>query len=128
MRLLLDTHALLWWHESHPNLSKTAAAALDDPDNIVYFSVVNIWEAQIKAQLGKLTLHDPLPAVVDQQHRVNGFGLLAIHVEHVYRLEGLAPHHRDPFDRLLIAQALHEGLTLVTRDRVLSSYAAPILW
>ena len=128
MRLLLDTHTLLWWHESHPNLSKRAADALTDPSNAVYFSVINIWEAQIKASLGKLTLRDPLPDVVDRQHRINGFGLLAVHAQHVYRLEGLATHHKDPFDRLLIAQALHEGLTLVTGDGVLSRYAVPVLW
>ena len=128
MRLLLDTHTLLWWHEAHPDLSQPAFAVLTDPGNTVYFSVVNIWEAQIKQYLGKLTIRDPLPDVVKQQHQVNGFGLLAVHIEHVYRLEGLASHHKDLFDRLLIAQALQEGLTLVTRDKAIARYTVPVLW
>ena len=128
MRLLLDTHALLWWHEAAPDLSRAAFDALNDPANTVYFSVVNIWEAQIKQSLGKLTISDPLPDLVNQQHRINGFGLLAVHVEHIYRLDGLASHHKDPFDRLLIAQALHEGLTLVTRDKDIAKYSIPLLW
>src|SRR5690606_4696391 len=97
MRLLLDTHTLLWWHEGAPKLSDAASAALSDPANTVYFSAVNVWEIQIKRHLGKLDLADPLPDLVDRQHRVNGFGLLAVRVDHIYRLDTLPPHHRDPF-------------------------------
>ena len=128
MRLLLDTHTLLWWHEAHPNLSRAAIEALGDPANTIYISVVNIWEAQIKADLGKLVVRDSLRDLVDRQHQINGFGLLSVNVEHVYRLERLDSHHKDPFDRLLIAQAMHEELTLVTRDRVFGDYPVPLLW
>jgi PIN domain nuclease of toxin-antitoxin system len=128
MRLLLDTHALLWWHEGASELSGAATAALSDPTNTVYFSAVNVWEIQIKRHLGKLHLSTPLPQLVDRQHRVNGFGVLAVRVEHIYRLDTLPLHHRDPFDRLLVAQALEEDLTLLTRDAVVASYDVPVHW
>lgn len=128
MRLLLDTHALLWWHEDGPDLSRRALEAIRDPANTVYLSVVNVWEAQIKHQLGKLTLRDPLREIVSQQHRVNGFGLLSVRADHVYRLDTMATHHKDPFDRLLVAQALHEDLVLVSKDKKLTPYAATLLW
>jgi PIN domain nuclease of toxin-antitoxin system len=128
MRLLLDTHALLWWHEGATELSEAATAALSDPTNTVYLSAVNVWEIQIKRHLGKLHLTGTLPDLVDQQHRVNGFGLLAVRVEHIYRLDTLPYHHRDPFDRLLVAQALEEDLTLLTRDEDVASYDVPIHW
>ena len=122
------THTLLWWHDGAPTLSEAASAALSDPANTVYFSAVNIWEIQIKRHLGKLDLSDPLSGLVDRQHRVNGFGVLAVRVDHIYRLDTLPLHHRDPFDRLLVAQALEEGLILVTRDEVIASYAVSTHW
>ena len=128
MRLLLDTHALLWWHEASSNLSQPALQALRDPSNTVYVSVVNVWEAQIKHQLGKLTLQGPIREMVERQNRVNGFGLLTVRAEHVYRLDTMGTHHKDPFDRLLVAQALHEDLVLVSKDEKLTPYAAPLLW
>ena len=128
MRVLLDTHALLWWHEGSPDLSQRALDAVRDPANTVYLSVVNVWEAQIKHQLGKLTLQSSLREIVRQQHRINGFGLLSVRVDHVYRLDTMPMHHRDPFDRLLVAQALSEDLVLVSKDEKLTPYAATILW
>ena len=111
-----------------PKLSSPALAALSDPANAVFFSAVNLWEAQIKHALGKMDLPDTLPEIVQRQHEINGFGLLSVHAVHVYQLDRLPSHHRDPFDRLLIAQALHEGLTLVSRDSVMADYPAPLLW
>lgn len=128
MKLLLDTHTLLWWHEQNPRLSHSALTAISDPANTVFFSVVNLWEAQIKHAIRKMDLPDALPEIVRQQHNINGFGLLGVHASHVYQLDELGHHHRDPFDRLLIAQALHEGLTLVTRDGVFEDYGVPLLW
>jgi PIN domain nuclease of toxin-antitoxin system len=90
--------------------------------------VVNLWEAQIKHALGKMDLPDPLPEIVRQQHQINGFGLLTVLADHVYQLDRLATHHKDPFDRLLIAQAVHEGLTLVTQDKAIKKYAVAHLW
>ena len=105
MRLLLDTHVLLWWHQAPHRLSVTAYHAIGDLDNEIFLSVVNGWEIQIKAQLGKLTLSKPLNAIVDQEQATNDFGLLSVTMAHVYALDRFPLHHRDPFDRLLVAQA-----------------------
>jgi PIN domain nuclease of toxin-antitoxin system len=128
MRLLLDTHVLLWWHDQPERLTDTAHDAISNLDNDVFVSVVNGWEIQIKAQLGKLTLAKPLHAIIRQEQEVNGFGVLPVTLHHVYALNNLPLHHRDPFDRLLAAQAHHEELTLVTHDQKLSAYEVSQLW
>ena len=128
MRLLLDTHALLWWHDQPARLTETAYDAIHDLGNDVFISVVNGWEIQIKAQLGKLTLSKPLHVIFQEEQATNGFRLLPVTIEHVYALDSFPLHHRDPFDRLLIAQAHQEGLTLVTRDPKLSPYSVSLLW
>jgi PIN domain nuclease of toxin-antitoxin system len=128
MRLLLDTHVLLWWHDQPARLTETAYDAINDLGNDVFISVVNGWEIQIKAQLGKLTLPKPLHVILQEEQVTNGFRLLPVTIEHVYALDSFPLHHRDPFDRLLIAQAHQEGLTLVTHDPKLSPYSVPLLW
>jgi PIN domain nuclease of toxin-antitoxin system len=128
MRLLLDTHVLLWWHDQPAHLTETAYNAINDLDNDVFISVVNGWEMQIKAQLGKLTLSKPLHVIFREEQATNGFRLLPVTMEHVYALDSFPLHHRDPFDRLLIAQAHQEGLTLVTHDPKLSPYSISLLW
>ncbi|MEL7396238.1 MAG: type II toxin-antitoxin system VapC family toxin [Pseudomonadota bacterium] len=128
MNLLLDTHTLLWWHTSDPSLSKTARAALIDPDNTVYLSAASVWEIQIKTQLGKLPLPLTVPELIQEETLNNGFIPLPVSFDHVYALSTLADHHKDPFDRLLIAQARHEGLTLVSDDGQVQKYSVPILW
>ena len=117
MRLLLDTHVLLWWHDQPARLTETASSAINDLGNDVFLSVVNGWEIQIKAQLGKLTLPKPLRVILQEEQATNGFRLLPVTLEHVYALDSFPLHHRDPFDRLLIAQAHQEGLILVTHDQ-----------
>jgi len=128
MRLLLDTHALLWWHDQPARLTETAYDAIHDLGNDVFISVVNGWEIQIKAQLGKLTLPKPLHIILQEEQTTNGFRLLPVTIEHVYALDSFPLHHRDPFDRLLISQAHQEGLTLVTHDPKLSPYSVSLLW
>ena len=128
MRLLLDTHVLLWWHDQPARLPETAYSAINDLGNDIFISVVNGWEIQIKAQLGKLTLSKPLRVLLQQEEATNGFRVLPVTLEHVYALDSLPLHNRDPFDRLLIAQAHQEGLTLVTHDPKFSAYSVPWLW
>jgi PIN domain nuclease of toxin-antitoxin system len=128
MRLLLDTHVLLWWHDQPARLTDTAYGAMNDLGNDVFISVVCGWEIQIKAQLGKLTLSKPLSAILQEEQATNGFRLLPVTMDHVYALDSFPLHHRDPFDRLLIAQTHQEGLTLVTHDPKLSAYSVSLLW
>ena len=128
MRLLLDTHVLLWWHNEPARLTETSYNAMSNLDNEIFLSVVNGWEIQIKAQLGRLTLSRPLSAILQQEQATNDFRLLPVTMDHVYALDHFPLHHRDPFDRLLVAQAHQEGLTLVTHDPKLSAYSVPLLW
>jgi PIN domain nuclease of toxin-antitoxin system len=127
MRLLLDTHTLIWWDSDPARLSDVALAALRDPANTVWLSVVSIWEILIKAQLGKLNVRLPLPDIVAEQ-QANGLRVLPVTLPHSLALEGLPPIHKDPFDRLLIAQAIVEGAELVSADHVFVQYPVRLLW
>lgn len=127
MKLLLDTHVLLWALGDVANLAPRAAAALRDPANDVIASAASFWEIAIKASLGKLELPGPpadwlLPAV-----ERTGFETLAVEPAHALAAGALPPHHRDPFDRMLIAQAALEDLTFVSRDARLGAYGITIL-
>lgn len=128
MRLLLDTHTLMWWDGRASLLSKKAREALTDNRNTVFLSVVNAWEMQIKVQSGKLTLHKTWQTIVREQIDTNNFQFLGVEFAHIEALDSLPFHHRDPFDRLLIAQAIHEGLTLVSNDSKFTAYPVPLLW
>ena len=121
MNLLLDTHVLLWWGEQR-SLSPEAAAAIADPDNLVYVSAASIWEISIKRARGKLNVDD---AVFDVH--LDGFEPLPITHADARMADGLPDFHRDPFDRMLIAQALSHDLALVTRDPRMDAYEASIL-
>lgn len=123
MKLLLDTHAFLWWLSDPKLLTATAATAIGNPQNRILVSVASLWEIAIKRVIGKLS------APIDLQTDVarSGFDLLALEVAHIVVTEQLPLHHRDPFDRILVAQAIQEGATLVTRDPNMSLYRAPIL-
>ena len=127
MKLLLDTHAFIWCDSDPGQLSATARAALLDPANSVWFSVVSVWEIVIKVQLGKLTLRLPLPDIVAQQ-QANGLQVLPVTLPHTLAVEGLPPVHKDPFDRLLVAQANVEGAELVTADAIFKHYPVRVLW
>lgn len=118
MNLLLDTHALLWWLDDNPTLSAEARDAIVDGRNLVFVSAVVIWEVRIKQSLGKLQLPSNFREVLDSQ----AFDELPLTVDHAHRLAELPPLHRDPFDRMLVAQAIAERLTIVTRDPDIARY------
>ena len=127
MKLLLDTHAFIWWDSDPGQLSAPALAALRDPANVVWFSVVSVWEIVIKNQLGKLTLRLPLADIVAQQ-QANGLQVLPVTLPHSLAVEGLPPVHKDPFDRLLVAQTNIEGTELISADPVFKQYPVRLLW
>lgn len=123
MRLLLDTHVLLWWLADDPLLGPKAREAIADTDNVVYVSAATMWEIVIKRSLGKLELPDDWATVVEQEPMRR----LPITWEHALQVSKLPPVHRDPFDRMLVAQAIAEELVLVTGDELLAKYTAPTL-
>lgn len=122
MSLLLDTHTLLWWLAGE-QLSDEVTKRLSDPTELVAVSAVSIWEASVKEAIGKLVVPEPLPVVVVDE----GFEALPITLEHAQRAGELPNHHRDPFDRMLVAQAQIEGLTIVSRDQIFGRYDVAVL-
>jgi PIN domain nuclease of toxin-antitoxin system len=127
VRLLLDTHVFLWYITADPKLPATFRAASQDPANTVYLSVASDWEAVIKYHLGKLPLPAPPADYLPRQRDAHGVASLAIDESAMAHLAGLPPLHRDPFDRLLVAQALQHGLTIATVDPDVSAYSVPLL-
>ena len=125
---LLDTHTWLWWNGAPERLSPRVRAILEDPENPIYFSVASAWEIAVKVALGKLELPDSSEAYIPARLADNGFIALAIQLPHVLIVGKLPLLHRDPFDRLLIAQARHEGLTLLSVDPLVSQYPVPVVW
>ncbi len=128
MRVLIDTHVFLWWVEGERALPAKARAVIANPGNECLLSMASVWELAIKAGLGKLKLSLPVRRYVVENVAANGFRLLEIGVVHVGRVETLAQHHGDPFDRLLIAQALEEKLPVVTADPVFGKYGVKRIW
>lgn len=128
MKLLLDTHAFIWWDSDPARLPPQVLALCQDPRNMLLLSVVSVWEMQIKLQLGKLRLALPLREIVEAQRQMNNVEILPITLEHVLALENLPVHHRDPFDRLLIAQAVVEEVALVSADPNIARYAVQVVW
>jgi PIN domain nuclease of toxin-antitoxin system len=128
MNLLLDTHVFLWLVEGSPSLNTAAKAALADPANQLFLSVASVWELAIKTGNNKLALSDPLNVFVGKWTAMYLITLLPITAPHALGLVGLPDHHRDPFDRNLIAQAVVEGMTLVSADAKFAPYSVPIIW
>ncbi len=128
MKYLLDTHVFIWLDNEPDKLSSKVATLCADPDNDLYLSIVNVWEMQIKLVLGKLTLPSPLPDLVNNQIKSNQVTLLPLELSHVFELSSLPKHHKDPFDRLLIAQALNEQHIILSDDTHVSRYPVPIVW
>jgi PIN domain nuclease of toxin-antitoxin system len=118
MRLLLDTHALIWTLGEPSKLSPESRKSIEDPSNEIFVSAASLWEIAIKAGDGKLSVPDEL----ERSIFAVGFQPLEIRFPHVRRLRSLPLHHRDPFDRILVAQAMHEDLAIATRDRRIPSY------
>jgi PIN domain nuclease of toxin-antitoxin system len=128
MKLLLDTHTLIWWATSSEKLSLKVLDLLDDRQNDLLLSVASIWEMQIKCQDGKLELGKSLSQLVSNQIANNGLRVLPIEPKHVYALQSLPSIHRDPFDRIMIAQAIVENLLFVSKDSVLGGYPVQQVW
>jgi PIN domain nuclease of toxin-antitoxin system len=122
--LLVDTHALLWWRGDHRRLSARAHEAITDPDSTLFFSAASIWEMAIKRAAGKLDVPEDLLDTMAER----GFIELPVLSHHGLLAGALPPHHRDPFDRMLVAQAQSEGLTVVTNDERIAAYDVPVLW
>jgi PIN domain nuclease of toxin-antitoxin system len=127
MNLLLDTHVLLWWMADDPALGDRARDAIADPGNGVWVSAASAWEIAIKAGLGRLTLPGPVAEVLPVALVDSDFLPLPITVEHALRVSELPPVHADPFDRLLIAQAITQTWTIVTADAVFARYPVTVL-
>jgi len=128
VKLLLDTHTFIWWDSDPARLSAMALALCSDPANELILSVTSLWEMQIKCQLGKLSLRLPLIDIVAHQQATNGVNVLPILPADVFALDGLPAAHKDPFDRLLVAQANREGAILVSADAIFTSYPVRTAW
>ncbi|MGL4550967.1 MAG: type II toxin-antitoxin system VapC family toxin [Gemmataceae bacterium] len=128
MRLPLDTHALLWYALGDPQLSKRAETLILDPANEVLVSAASFWEIAIKVSIGKLPLHRPYEEFVDACLTGYRFTVLPVEPRHKTALISMAFHHRDPFDRMLAAQALTEGIAVVSADAALDPYGVTRLW
>jgi len=128
MRLLLDTHAFLWALFEPERLPALTREQLEDRQQEVLLSTVVVWEIAIKAALGKLPIQRPVASWLPAYAEALGCRLLAVHLDHALAVEDIPLHHRDPFDRLLIAQAQVEQATLVSADRVFARYDLPLLW
>jgi PIN domain nuclease of toxin-antitoxin system len=122
MRILLDTHIFIWMATEPERLSQRFTESIIDRQNSLFLSLASIWEIQIKVALGKLDLKGDLATIVDIQIAQNSIQLLSIDLKHIYALSNLPAHHRDPFDRLLIAQSQVEKMTLATVDSAFDRY------
>ena len=127
MRLLLDTHIFIWMDSHQAKLSPTAKAALGDPANTLFLSTESLWEMQIKINLGRLPLRQALCDIVKEQQQINRIRILPVRAAHTFALDGLPHYHKDPFDRLLLAQAIAEGMTVVSADRVFPRYPIKLI-
>jgi PIN domain nuclease of toxin-antitoxin system len=128
VNLLLDTHALIWWLEDSPRLSDIAKAAIADLGNSVMVSAASAWEITTKHRLGRLPMSDVVARDLPTQVQAEGFALLDISFRHACLAGALAPDHRDPFDRMLIAQALAEGVALVSNEAVFDGFGVTRVW
>jgi len=128
MRLLADTHAFVWYMMGSSRISATGKALIQDPANDVAVSVASIWEMAIKSSLGKLPLAQPIDVLLPAQLHLHRIDLLEIKLPHLYVVATLPMHHRDPFDRLLVAQCQHENLPIVSGDPAFDAYGIQRLW
>ena len=122
MKLLLDTHIFLWFIMGSPHLSAEDRALIEDETNRKFLSVASLWEIAIKSSIGKLNLSAPFDQLIPQQINLNGFELLPIEIAHLATVATLPFHHRDPFDRLLIAQSITEKMPVVSSDSAFDAY------
>ena len=128
MNYLLDTHTFLWFINDSPDLSDIAQQHIESPENILYLSIASVWEMAIKASLGKLEMPTPFADFIDAQLEQNSIALLTITTAHAELVTKLRFHHRDPFDRLIIAQAQVEGLPIIGKDAAFDAYDIECIW
>lgn len=128
MKVLLDTHTFLWWMADDARLSDRVRGIISDDDNRVYISAASGWEIAIKAQIGRLTLPAEPGRFVAEQIVLNSLTVLPVRMEHALAVYDLPLHHRDPFDRILIAQGQVEGLPILTADSSFSEYEVEVVW
>lgn len=128
MKALLDTHVFLWWITNRDLLSSTARQVIGDGSNELFFSAGSAWEIAIKTRLGKLRLSDDIERFIAGQLTANAFQSLPVHVSHALHVHCLPDHHRDPFDRILIAQAQLENLPILSADPLIGQYDVQVLW
>ena len=128
MKALLDTHAFLWWISDDPRLSGRAREIIADGRNELYFSAASGWEISIKAGLGRLEVPEDLQRFISVQLSRNAFQSLPIYLRHALHTRALPGHHRDPFDRILVSQAILEELPLLSADSQISRYHVEVVW
>ena len=128
MRYLLDTHAFLWWTQDDQRLSRRVRAILADGANSILLSVASLWEISIKVQIGKLSMPQPTDRYLTSQLDKNAITTLPAEAGHVLQLFRLPNHHKDPFDRLLVAQSRAEGLPILTADPMVMKYPVETIW
>ena len=128
MNLLLDTHVFIWWSGISINLPKGIIREIRSKENTIILSVVSIWEIQIKLQLEKLRLNVSLKTLLETQQEKNDLQILKVDLSHVLELDNLPFYHKDPFDRLIVAQAKVEDLSLVSGDKIFLKYPVNVLW
>jgi PIN domain nuclease of toxin-antitoxin system len=125
---LLDTHTFLWWIDNDTRLSKTAREVIVNPDNEIVISVISTWEIIIKYSLGKIELSESPKDYIEEMLAVNEFTVLPIKLAHTFKIAELPNHHKDPFDRLLIAQSQIEQIPIVTLDKQIIKYPVQTIW
>ncbi|MCC5607939.1 type II toxin-antitoxin system VapC family toxin [Nostoc sp. CHAB 5834] len=128
MRLLLDTHTFIWYVTDNSRLSNQVVELINDENNEILLSIASLWEIAIKHNLGKLSLNQPFEIFITQQLNLNDFRLLDIKISHITVVATLPLHHRDPFDRILIAQALVENIPLLSADKIFDAYPIRRVW
>jgi len=128
MRLLLDTHTFIWFFKGNPKLNNQIRVLIEDESHEKLLSVASIWEMAIKQSTGKLSFRLPFEAFITQQLSINDFNLLDIRINHITIVATLPFHHRDPFDRLLIAQAMAEQIPILSADSAFDAYSINRLW
>jgi PIN domain nuclease of toxin-antitoxin system len=128
LNYLLDTHAFLWWIEDDIRLSENAREVIINPDNEIIISVISTWEIIIKHSLGKLSLSEAPKDYIEEMLAVNEFTVLPIKLAHTFQIAELPNHHKDPFDRLLIAQSQIEQMPIITLDRQIIKYPVQTFW
>jgi PIN domain nuclease of toxin-antitoxin system len=128
VRLIIDTQVLIWWTNDVSNISNRVQDIIFDLDNELWFSLASIWEMQIKISLGKLDLPRPLPDIITTQIQENQIKILPIELSHVYTIGQLPLHHRDPFDRLIIAQSMTEKMPIASIDKAFDAYSIERIW